>query len=335
MRTVRNAGDGLTRGGQNDLGDDNAVMAKASHRFFDRSYLSAPERAAWRRRNSLCKDDRWLAYAMVLPVVLAVLGFVIGPAYDVFRLSFTRYVMGQELGFGTLVNFYNLFADPMFVHVLKNTAVWIFGGTIGCVALGLALACFLAMNGPVTAALRALILLPAILPDVVTAMAWKWMLHGQVGIVGETLKDMGLTERPISFLGDPSLVMWVLVAVVIWRKVPLVTLVLTASIRSVPSELLEASRIDGANRWESFRYVVVPAHRLSVHIDHRYCHDLDDRRIHSAMGDDRRRPLPIRARSYRPTFTSRASNSLTGVSRQPCLSSIWSALPRSSLFTSS
>ena len=233
-------------------------MAKASHRFFDRSYLSAPERAGWRRRNSLCKDDRWLAYAMVLPVVLAVLGFVIGPAYDVFRLSFTRYVMGQELGFGTLVNFYNLFADPMFVHVLKNTAVWIFGGTIGCVALGLALACFLAMNGPVTAALRALILLPWILPDVVTAMAWKWMLHGQVGIVGQTLKDMGLTERPISFLGDPSLVMWVLVAVVIWRKVPLVTLVLTAAIRSVPSELLEASRIDGANRWESFRYVVMP-----------------------------------------------------------------------------
>lgn len=223
-----------------------------------RPIIGAAPRAPRSRAGPMRRSERWLAYAMILPVVLAVLGFVLGPAYDVFRLSFTRYVMGQELGFGTLINFTNLFADPLFPLVLKNTAIWILGGTVGCVVLGLALACFLAMDGRVTTILRALILLPWILPDVVTAMAWKWMLHGQVGIVGQTLKDLGLTARPISFLGDPDLVMWVLVAVVVWRKVPLVTLVLTAAIRSVPSELLEASRIDGATRWESFRYVVMP-----------------------------------------------------------------------------
>ncbi len=195
---------------------------------------------------------------MILPVVFAVVGFVLGPAYDVFRLSFTRFIMGQEVAFGTLVNFKTLLADPMFLQVLRNTAIWILGGTLGCVVLGLALATFLAIESRVTTVLRALILLPWILPDVVTAMAWKWMLHGQVGIVGQTLQALGITERPMSFLGDPNFVMWVLVAVVIWRKVPLITLVLTAAIRNVPSELIEASRIDGANRWETFRYIVMP-----------------------------------------------------------------------------
>jgi multiple sugar transport system permease protein len=202
--------------------------------------------------------ERWLGYIMILPVVLAVVGFVLGPAYDVIRLSFTRYVMGQEMGFGTLANFKALLADPLVPLVLRNTALWIFGGTVGCLVLGLLIASFLAIESRTTTVLRAIILLPWILPDVVTAMAWKWMLHGQVGVVGQTVKQLGLTDRPLSLLGDPNAVMWVLTGVVIWRKVPLITLVLTAAIRNVPKDLTEASRMDGATPFETFRYVVLP-----------------------------------------------------------------------------
>ncbi len=203
-------------------------------------------------------SDRWLAYAMVLPVVAAVLAFVVGPTYDVFSLSFTRFVMGQERGFGTLVNFRALFADPLFTLVLVNTAIWILGGTLFCVLLGLGVGAYLARDGRMPTALRAIILLPWILPDVVTAMAWKWMLHGQVGIIGQTIQAAGLSDQPISLLGDPDLVMWVLVAVVVWRKMPLVALILCAAIRSVPQEHFEAARLDGANGWEQFRYIVLP-----------------------------------------------------------------------------
>lgn len=204
------------------------------------------------------RTDRWLAYTMILPVVAAVLAFVVGPTYDVFSLAFTRFVMGQDLGFGSLLNFRALFADPLFKTVLANTAIWIVGGTFFCVVTGLAVAAFLAIDSRLTTGLRAVILLPWILPDVVTAMAWKWMLHGQVGIIGQTIAEAGLTERPMSFLGDPDLVMWVLVAVVVWRKMPLVALILCAAIRSVPQEHLEAARIDGANGWQQFRFVVLP-----------------------------------------------------------------------------
>jgi multiple sugar transport system permease protein len=203
-------------------------------------------------------QDKWLAYFMILPVVAAVLAFVAGPTYDVFSLSLTRIVMGQEMGFGTLANFEALARDPVFGTVLRNTVIWILGGTVLCVITGLAVGTYLAMDSRLTTGLRAVILLPWILPDVVTAMAWKWILHGQVGIVGQTLNQLGLTEGQISFLGDPNLVMWMLVLVLIWRKMPLVALILCAAIRAVPQEHLEASRLDGANAWQRFRYIVVP-----------------------------------------------------------------------------
>jgi len=204
------------------------------------------------------QNDRLLAYFMILPVVAAVLAFVIGPTYNVATLSLTQIVMGQERGFGTLGNFTALSKDPVFWLVMKNTAIWILGGTILCVAVGLGVGAFLAVDSRLTTGLRALILLPWVLPDVVTAMAWKWMLHGQVGIIGQTLQQTGLTENTVSFLGDPDLVMWTLVVVLIWRKMPLVALILCAAIRSVPDDQLEAARMDGATAFERFRFVVLP-----------------------------------------------------------------------------
>jgi len=204
------------------------------------------------------RSDLWLAYFMILPVVAAVLAFVIGPTGDVFTLSLTRIVMGQERGFGTLSNFQALFADPVFATVVKNTAIWILGGTVLCVTTGLMVGMFLAIDSKMTTGLRAMILLPWVLPDVVTAMAWKWMLHGQVGVIGDYVSRLGLTDGAISFLGNPDLVMWMLVIVLIWRKMPLVALILCAAIRSVPAEQIEAARMDGANGWHRFRYVILP-----------------------------------------------------------------------------
>jgi multiple sugar transport system permease protein len=203
-------------------------------------------------------NKKLTAYWMISPVVLATLLFVAGPAYDVVNLSFSKIMMGQNLGFGTLINFKALFRNPLFIEVMKNTAIWILGGTCFCVILGLTVAMFISIDHKMMALLRGVILLPWVLPDVVTAMAWKWMLHGQVGIVGQVMVDMGLTDQPISFLGSPDMVMWTLVAVVVWRKMPLVALILCAAIRSVPPEHHEAGMMDGANTLQRFRHIVLP-----------------------------------------------------------------------------
>lgn len=206
----------------------------------------------------MLRSDRFLAYILILPVVAAVLAFVVGPTYNVATLSLTQVVMGMERGFGTLGNFQALVDDPIFGLVLKNTAIWILGGTFLCVSVGLGVGTFLAIDSRMTGWLRALILLPWVLPDVVTAMAWKWMLHGQVGIIGQTLQSLGFTEGAVSFMGDPKLVMWMLVVVLIWRKMPLVALILCAAIRAVPDDQVEAARMDGANAIERFRFVTLP-----------------------------------------------------------------------------
>ncbi|WP_417260304.1 MULTISPECIES: carbohydrate ABC transporter permease [Alphaproteobacteria] len=206
----------------------------------------------------MLRSDRFLAYILILPVVAAVLAFVVGPTYNVATLSLTQVVMGMERGFGTLGNFQALVDDPVFGLVLKNTAIWILGGTLLCVTVGLGVGTFLAIDSRMTGWLRALILLPWVLPDVVTAMAWKWMLHGQVGIIGQTLQSWGFTEGAVSFMGDPKLVMWMLVVVLIWRKMPLVALILCAAIRAVPDDQVEAARMDGANAIERFRFVTLP-----------------------------------------------------------------------------
>lgn len=204
------------------------------------------------------RRDAALAYLLIAPSVLAVAVFVAGPAADVVGLSLTRFVMGQARGFGGFENFRALAVDPLFWDVMGNTALWVFGGAGGAALLGLAVAQALAADTRATRWVRAVILIPWILPDVVAAMAWRWMLHGQVGVVNDVLVRLGALAEGIPWLGRPDLVMPTLVGVMIWRKVPLAALVLCAAIRSVPAELHEAARIDGAGAWSRFRFVTFP-----------------------------------------------------------------------------
>jgi multiple sugar transport system permease protein len=173
-------------------------------------------------------------------------------------LSLTRHVMGQARGFGGIDNFHALAVDPLFWRVMGNTALWVFGATAGAAILGLAIGQALAADSTVARVVRAVILIPWVLPDVVAAMAWRWMLHGQVGVVNDVLVRLGVLAEGIPWLGRPDLVMPTLVGVMIWRKVPLAALVLCAAIRSVPVDLHEAARLDGAGAWARFRYVTLP-----------------------------------------------------------------------------
>lgn len=210
------------------------------------------------------RRDAALGYLLIAPAVLAVLVFVAGPAADVVGLSLTRFVMGNARGFGGFDNFRALAIDPLFWQVLGNTALWVFGGTAGAVILGLAIGQALSAETAATRFVRAVVLLPWVLPDVVAAMAWRWMVHGQVGVVNDLLIRFGLVSEGIAWLGETNLVMPTLVAVMVWRKVPLAALVLCAAIRSVPPELHEAARIDGAGAWARFRFVTLPHIRFSL-----------------------------------------------------------------------
>jgi len=206
----------------------------------------------------LRKQDLF-GYALVAPAMLLVLGFVLYPVASVVRLSFTNTsLLAGRSDFVGLQSYQRIIEDPLFDTVVRNTAEWVFLGTLLTVLLGLGIGYFLSFNYRVNRLLRASILIPWLLPAVVSVAAWRWMYSAEEGVINDLLKRTGLIERGIPWLGDPSLVMYALIVVAVWRLLPFGSLVISAAVQGIPNSYLEAATIDGANSWQKFRYIVLP-----------------------------------------------------------------------------
>jgi multiple sugar transport system permease protein len=206
----------------------------------------------------LRKQDLF-GYALVAPAMLLVLGFVLYPVASVVRLSFTNTsLLAGRSDFVGLQSYQRIIEDPLFDTVVRNTAEWVFLGTLLTVLLGLGIGYFLSFNYRINRLLRASILIPWLLPAVVSVAAWRWMYSAEEGVINDLLKRTGLIERGIPWLGDPSLVMYALIVVAVWRLLPFGSLVISAAVQGIPNSYLEAATIDGANGWQKFRYIVLP-----------------------------------------------------------------------------
>jgi ABC-type sugar transport system permease subunit len=198
-------------------------------------------------------------YALVTPAMLLVLGFVMYPVVEVVRLSFTNtsLLVGRSEFVG-LQSYQRIVADPLFDTVVRNTAQWVFMGTALTLLLGLGIGYFLSFNYRINRLLRASILIPWLLPAVVSVAAWRWMYSAEEGVINDLLKRTGLIDRGIPWLGDPALVMYALIIVAVWRLLPFGALVISAAVQGIPNSYLEAATIDGANGWQKFRHIVLP-----------------------------------------------------------------------------
>lgn len=203
-----------------------------------------------------------LPYWLVAPTLVIVLAFIIYPVYETFRLSFTNTnlilasrIPPKFVGFAT----YGIaLRDPLLPLVLKNTVTWVFAGTFMTVLIGVVIGYYLSFDWKINRLLRAGLLIPWIIPSVVIAAAWKWMYNDQIGVINDGLIRLGVVHTGIPFLGLPNLVIFPLTFVVAWRAAPLTAMVVSAAIQGVPTTLLEAATIDGANGWQKFRYIVLP-----------------------------------------------------------------------------
>ena len=203
-----------------------------------------------------------LPYWLVAPTILTVFAFILYPVYETFRLSLTNtnLLLAQRIPpkFVGLQTFGVALTDPLLPLVLKNTAIWVFSGTILTVLVGVSIGYYLSLDLKINRLLRAGLLIPWIIPSVVLAAAWKWMYNDQLGVINDFLKRVGLIHSGIAFLGLPSIVIYSLTFVVAWRAAPLTAIVVSAAIQGVPTTLLEAATIDGANEWQKFRYIIFP-----------------------------------------------------------------------------
>jgi multiple sugar transport system permease protein len=165
---------------------------------------------------------------------------------------------GTQYDFVGLDNYTELLGLPPFWSMLARTAVWTVVSVAGQILVGLGLALLLNRAFRGRAFFRGLFLLPWVLPVVVIALIWKWMLNDLYGVVNDVLGRLNGDWYGLAWFSDDMLVLPTLVAINIWRGAPFVMVILLAGLQSVPKELTEAAAIDGASTRQQFRYITLP-----------------------------------------------------------------------------
>ncbi|MBP1776839.1 MAG: sugar transporter permease [candidate division NC10 bacterium] len=165
-------------------------------------------------------------------------------------------VRPQEIRFLGLGNYLTLVADPAFRRAVVVTAVFTVGSVLVELFAGLGLALLFAQPFPFLRPIRAILLLPLFVVPVVGATMWRLILHPDMGVINYYLGVLGLGQPP--WLGEPILAMIAIVLVDAWRTIPFMFLVIHAGLETLPAELYEAAKVDGASWLQSFRFITVP-----------------------------------------------------------------------------
>jgi ABC-type sugar transport system permease subunit len=155
-----------------------------------------------------------------------------------------------------LENYRRLFSSEDFRHALTFSAIFAFFNVIGCYLMGLGLALLLNRDVPFRGFFRMALLLPWIIPSVVGLMAWRLMISDEYGLVNIMLGWVGI--KPIYFLVSEQWTIASVIVIKIWRSFPFMMLSLLAALQTIDHNLYEAAEIDGATRWQSFRFITVP-----------------------------------------------------------------------------
>jgi multiple sugar transport system permease protein len=197
----------------------------------------------------------WLMMALPL---LFLAGFVGYPFCYGILLSLQDRPVAHAGTFVGLNNFIADFNDPIFWRVAANTFVYTGIATLLKMVFGLCLALAMNQNFPLKNLVRALLLLPFIVPTVLSTVAWLWMLDPAFSVVNRLLLALGWPRPGPSWLGNPVLAMASIIVINTWRGLPFYGITLLAGLQTVPVELYEAATIDGAGGWQRFRYVTLP-----------------------------------------------------------------------------
>ncbi|MDX3076668.1 sugar ABC transporter permease [Streptomyces sp. MI02-7b] len=220
--------------------------------------VAASTRTARERRRPA--SPQWAAWGFLAPVTLYLALFYAYPLFRNLDLSLRDYTVRSfvqgDAPFTGLANYRKVFDDPVFAPALLHTAVFTAVCLVFQYAIGLALAVFFNQNFRLSATLRALFLVPWLLPLIVSSSTWSWMLNSDSGVVNAVLHAVGI--GPVNWLTSPS---WSLTSVIIaniWIGVPFNLVVLYSGLQSIPGSLHEAAALDGANAWQRFWRITFP-----------------------------------------------------------------------------
>lgn len=206
--------------------------------------------------------DTLAGYAFTGPLILVMAVFLGYPIVKAAIMSFQYWYLPRPKPEGHyfvgLDNYISVFNDSSFTHSLTVTCIYIVVTVLARFLIGLFVAVLLNMKFKGRAIARALIIIPWAIPEVVTCLVWILMYDKDFGIINFMASNLHLISQPVQFLNDPSIALYSAMAVGIWKGFPFVAIMLLAGLQSIPGELYEAARVDGAKPWQQFRNITWP-----------------------------------------------------------------------------
>ena len=220
-----------------------------------------PQRA--RRRRFRIDEQAILGYLFLLPAILILAVLVGYPALAAFWYSFHNKMIGwAKVDFVGLRNYASLFGGDWRVGKALLRSFAYAGIAVSFkLPIGLAVAMLLNRRFRGRGLVRGIVLLPWALPMMVSVLVWSWMYNDMFGVFNFLLMKSGLISAPLNFLGDGRLAFPSVLLTNIWRGFPFFAINLLAGLASIPDELYEAARVDGASRLQSFRHITLPGVR--------------------------------------------------------------------------
>ncbi len=202
----------------------------------------------------------WLA-----PSLLLIGAAIAYPVVEMVRTSLSNIdISGLDIGWVGLRNYGWVLHETDLGQVIRNTVVWVVGVVGGTLVVSLALAQLLDQAFPGRRLVRWALIVPWAASLVMTAIIWKWMLNYYFGIVNPILEAVGIINGPHDWLGNPSTAFYAMVFVGIVVSVPFTTYVILAGLQSIPRDLYEGARVDGAGPWRTYRSITLPLLRPAL-----------------------------------------------------------------------
>jgi multiple sugar transport system permease protein len=214
--------------------------------------------------------DRVVQWLFVAPAVAYLAIFFGYPIVQNVVMSFqeytTRTFFTGEAPWVGFDNYVKVISSSLFSTTVINTALFTVGSIAGQFTIGMALAVFFKRRFPLSGVLRALLLLPWLLPLIASTAVWKWMLDQDSGVVNQFLEFLHLGHGAVPWLSSPDVALVSVILVNIWLGIPFNVTILYGGLQGIPDELYEAAALDGATGWKVFRNITWPNLRPVVSV---------------------------------------------------------------------
>lgn len=204
-------------------------------------------------------SDARLALLLMLPALVLMLVYVAYPLWSVVTSSFQEWDSLNTPGrFVGLANFAWLFSDGPFIAAFGRSVYYTIANIGSQTLLGFAIALLLHQSLPGRNIARGAILFPFIVPAVVAALIWGYLLNDLTGVLNYVLETLHIIDKPLGLLSDPGSAMNTVVAISVWKYMPFMIILFLARLQTVPLDLTEAARCDGASPMQVLRFVILP-----------------------------------------------------------------------------